>query len=174
MNATKRTDYDSLLGSMARLAKGMPEFTSDNGNVHYYEYYINGHFVQVIYEENRFHGDILRQWAIDGNDRSPVMSKFEVLNRDGKGLLFDCSNGLCGERRFENDSIVYEFFIKPLGLDPKPFEYQECTDKIGYHIQHYSLCRVLYGENYSQNSTWIPWDHPVCKKIKETLHEENS
>jgi len=158
-----KTDYNSLLGSMARSAKGMPE--CKDGNVEYYEFYINSHFVQCIFEHNQFHGYILRQWAIDGNDHTTVTCKYPSF--ENGFLLCDCSNGSIGSRAFENDSIVYEFFIKPLGLDPKAFEYQEYTDKIGYRVQPYTLQTILYGERYYENMSWLDWSHPVCNKIAE-------
>jgi hypothetical protein len=149
---------------MAASAKGQPEYSYE-GRVEYYEFYINGHFLQCIFEENRFYGHILRQWAIDGNDRTTVRCKYPSFEPDF--LLCDCSNGSIGERPFENGSIKYEFFIKPLGLDPKPFEYQEYTDKIGYRITPFDLKRVLYGEDWFMRMSHLPSKHPVNEKIHE-------
>ena len=46
---------------------------------------------------------------------------------DGRLLHFDCCNSLIGERRFEKGSIVYEFLLKPLHLEPKEkFDWDSC------------------------------------------------
>jgi hypothetical protein len=165
----RRTDYNSLLGTMARYANGLPEYQSEK--VAYYEWYINGNFVQAIFEYNQYHGDILRQWAINGVDHTDMKSKYPSFEKES--LLMDCSNGLIGERAFEKKSIVYEYFIKPLKLNEKEFEYQEYTDKIGYRVTPHKLNRILYGENYSENSTWLGWNHPAMVLIAERMMNSN-
>lgn len=84
------------------------------------EYKKDGHIFYIYWENNQYHGDVCRSWEIDGNNKSTVKSKY------GDSFLeFECSNSLIGERAFENNSIKYEFLIKPLSLE------NECSD--GYN-----------------------------------------
>ena len=76
------------------------------------KYIIKDKEIVVLWDYNQFHGDILRQWMIDGEDHTPERhTKYFGLSR----VLFDCSNSICSGP-FDGDSIVWEFFCKPLGL----------------------------------------------------------
>jgi hypothetical protein len=81
------------------------------------EYKKNGHVFYIYWEYNKCYGNICRSWEIDGKNKTTVKSKY------GDSFLeFECSNGLIGERAFENNSIEYEFLIKPLGLENECME----------------------------------------------------
>jgi hypothetical protein len=96
------------------------------------EYKKDGHVFYIYWELNKYYGDICRSWEIDGNNKTTVKSKY------GDSLLeFECSNNLIGERAFENNSIEYEFLIKPLGLE------NECAE--GYNGK-FTLSRSKMGK----------------------------
>lgn len=80
--------------------------------------------IYVLSEYNPNYGELVRSFQINGNNLTNVKSKYShVGEKVGEDwiITFDASNGLLGERRFEGDSIVYEFLFKPLGIEMTPF-----------------------------------------------------
>ncbi len=69
--------------------------------------------VRVIVEYNCFYGDIITQFEINNTIFTPVKNKYIPTDY----LRLSESNSLCGEREFENNSITWEFLLKPLGFD---------------------------------------------------------
>ena len=79
----------------------------------YWSIEINKTIYRVIFEWNPHYGQIVRQWSINGNAVSSMPSKYQK----NTFLTCDVSNGLCGVRDFENDSMVWECLLKPMGID---------------------------------------------------------
>lgn len=77
---------------------------------------INGDLIYVLYEWNNCYGNLIKSFEINNIGETDVNCRFT-----GKKLVFSANNSLCGERAFEDNSIVYEYLIKPLGLDKNKF-----------------------------------------------------
>lgn len=95
-----------------------------------HEYKTPTGIVRVVVEYNPHHGDLIRFFEIGGTTVSTVRCR-----HTGKLLQFDASNSLIGERDFENGSIVYEFLLKPLGIDTNNHQVHTC-------------CGVMYSSFY--------------------------
>ena len=87
--------------------------------------------VRVVVEYNSAYGDLITAFEINGTCTSPVRCKYT-----GKLLNFHCSGSLCGERSFEKGSIIYEFLLKPLGIDIEGYP-AICKDGWDVLYSHY-------------------------------------
>jgi len=80
----------------------------------YLEMKVGGKEYVIIFEFSKAYvREHIRQWMIDGNTETGVPWKYPELPGT---VAFDCSNGQIGQRPFENNSLVWEFLLKPLGL----------------------------------------------------------
>jgi hypothetical protein len=84
----------------------------------YFKFVVNGNVFRIIFEYNDFYGYLIRQWSINNITSSNVKHKYCSGN-----VSFDCSNGLCGNRPFEHDWMVWELLLKPIG-----FEYHQVAE----------------------------------------------
>jgi hypothetical protein len=102
---------DYLLLIVNRQAKDCDGIqTSGNCTLRHYEK--DGVKFSVLWEYNSSYGELCRQWIIDGNMQSNIPSKYF----EGHFLAFDASEGRCGERLPERESLNFEFLCKPLDL----------------------------------------------------------
>ena len=112
----------------------------------YWSISIGKDIYRIVFEYNQFYGNLIRQWSINGRTETDVRWMFEGM--DGF-IEFDVSNGLCGERAFENDSIEWEFLLKPMGI-----KYETIKKK---YVTEYALQELLkengieYVELYNEN-----------------------
>lgn len=93
---------------------------------------IKGKEVICLWEQNQFYGGFLRQWMIDGNDRTDKLCKYTH-----EPNLFDCSNGLMSD--FEG-SIIEEYFIVPLGLNKDKLFNEKTKD---FFFDHYMFRKSI-------------------------------
>lgn len=68
--------------------------------------------VRVVIEYNVHYGDLITQFEVNENRLTTVRFKYPPHDF----LPCNTCNGLIGERPFEQDCLVYEFLLKPLGI----------------------------------------------------------
>jgi len=112
----------------------------------YWSIRIGEDIYRIVFEYNRFYGNLVRQWSINGKTETDVKWIFEGM----KGFMeFDVSNGLCGERTFENDSIAWEFLLKPMGIKYETIKKKYVTD---YDFKNLlKVNGIEYVELYNRN-----------------------
>jgi hypothetical protein len=112
----------------------------------YWSIRIGNDIYRIVFEYNHFYGDLVRQWSINGNTETNVKWQWKEL----EGFVsFDVSNGLCGERAFENDSITWEFLLKPMGIKYETIKRKYITD---YDMENLLEANgIEYVELYKQN-----------------------
>lgn len=101
---------------------------------------IDNDIYRIIFEYSSFYGELIRQWLINDNNVTTVKDKY-----DGELVKFDCSNGRIGIRRFEHDSIAWEFLLKPMGI-PENLYLNTKKENFGY-ISKYKLMNMLKESN---------------------------
>ena len=112
----------------------------------YWSISIGKNIYRIVFEYNQFYGNLIRQWSINGRTETDVKWKFEGM----KGFIeFDVSNGLCGERAFENDSIEWEFLLKPMGIRYETIEKDYVTEYALHDLL--KVNGIEYIELYNQN-----------------------
>ena len=112
----------------------------------YWSISIGKDIYRIVFECNHFYGYLVRQWSINGNTETDVSWKWEGM----EGFLgFDVSNGLCGARAFEHDSITWEFLLKPMGIRYETVKKEYVTD---YDLKNLLETNgIEYVELYSAN-----------------------
>lgn len=112
----------------------------------YWSIAIGNDIYRIVFEHNHFYGDLVRQWSINGNTQTDVKWQWKEL--DGF-VSFDVSNGSCGVRAFENDSIAWEFLLKPMGIKYETLKRKYITD---YDIKNLLKANgIEYVELYNTN-----------------------
>lgn len=94
--------------------KDDPEYRILPNNPYYHcmEFTFQGKTYAMAFQPD-WYGEHVRQFAIDGKMDTDVEDKYS----QGQKITFCESNSLCGVRAFEQGSIVYEYLLKPLGLE---------------------------------------------------------
>ena len=112
----------------------------------YWSIRIGNDIYRIVFEDNHFYGNLVRQWSINGRTETDVRWKWEEM----KGFIeFDVSNGSCGDRAFENDSIVWEFLLKPMGIRYETMKKKYITDYD--FINLLKVNKIEYVELYNEN-----------------------
>ena len=135
-----------IITSATRAIEGNDKSSSGLPIWRYWSISIGKDVYRIVFEQNHFFGNLVRQWSINGKIETDVRWKFEGM----KGFIeFDVSNGMCGERPFENDSIAWEFLLKPMGIRYETIKRKYITD---YDIKNLLKANgIEYVELYNTN-----------------------
>lgn len=78
---------------------------------------IGSDIFRIVFEHGYWrNGSSVRQWSINENTTTTVEDKFWREVGQERFVSCDVSSGLCGVRKFEHNSIAWEFLYKPMGL----------------------------------------------------------
>jgi len=146
------------------LLKSMMEDPTDScgGKISISTHLINGHTVVCCWNENRFYGDLLRQWAIDGNNVSDRKNKYT-----GRPLIFDCACGLIAAPEYPSGCSVLTDFFNRLDIDPEPF--RTSSGGTRYLVEFYKFCSYYPSEFMKSSPDWQEW---IKKNLKGNAGRE--
>lgn len=81
------------------------------GGYFYMAIQIGEDIYRLAFELNNYYGLFLRQWSVNLNTKTSV--RFRGLS---SYVDFDAAQSLVGVRKFEHESLVWEFLLKPMGI----------------------------------------------------------
>lgn len=103
----------------------------------------DGTKISMTINYNPHYGDLISRFQINDKTHTDVKDKY---SKDSF-LPFQACDNLLGERPFENNSIVYEYLLKPLGIDTKDYpKFGWNGENINYtSFYHFKLAMLNMG-----------------------------